>query len=78
MTTSRIGKTIGSRYLIEDLIGEGGMQYVYRAHDTLLSRKVALKTPKNNSATKRFRRSAIVAAKVNHHNVCSSDLSSIR
>lgn len=72
MTTSRIGKTIGSRYLIEDLIGEGGMQYVYRAHDTLLSRKVALKTPKNNSATKRFRRSAIVAAKVNHHNVAKT------
>lgn len=72
MTTSRIGQTIGSRYTIEEFIGEGGMQFVYKAHDTLLDRKVALKTPKNNSATKRFRRSAIVAAKVNHHNVAKT------
>lgn len=72
MTMSRIGQTVGSRYLVESFIGEGGMQYVYKAHDKLLNRKVALKTPKNNSATKRFRRSAIVAAKVNHHNVAKT------
>lgn len=72
MTISRVGQVIADRYKIEDFIGEGGMQYVYRAHDMLLGRKVALKTPKNNSATKRFRRSAIVAAKVNHHNVAKT------
>ncbi len=48
------------------------MQYVYKAQDTLMRRVVALKTPKNNSATKRFKRSAVVAAKVNHHNVAKT------
>nr|WP_208409133.1 serine/threonine-protein kinase [Xanthomonas sp. CFBP 8151] len=53
-------------------MAEGGMQYVYLARDTLTGREVALKTPKNSSATKRFRRSAIVAAKVNHPNVAKT------
>lgn len=66
------GDTVGSRYVVIGFIGQGGMQYVYKAHDTLMGRVVALKTPKNNSATKRFKRSAIVAAKVNHHNVAKT------
>ncbi|SGY83637.1 Protein kinase [Moritella viscosa] len=48
------------------------MQFVYLAHDSTLNRKVALKTPKNASAEKRFRRSAIVSAKVNHPNVAKT------
>lgn len=48
------------------------MQFVYAAKDKLADRVVALKTPKNNSATKRFRRSAVVAAKVNHPNVAKT------
>ena len=48
------------------------MQYVYKAYDQLLDKFVALKTPKNSSATKRFKRSAIVAARVNHHNVAKT------
>lgn len=72
MALHAAGNTIGERYTIHSLIGEGGMQYVYKAHDSLLDKFVALKTPKNNSATKRFKRSAIVAAKVNHHNVAKT------
>ncbi len=68
----RIGDLIGERYEIKRSIGEGGMQYVYEAHDNLVKRKVALKTPKNKSAEKRFNRSAIVAAKVNHPNVAKT------
>jgi serine/threonine protein kinase len=68
----KVGDVIGGRYLIERYIDEGGMQFVYAARDQLADRVVALKTPKNKSATKRFRRSAIVAAKVNHPNVAKT------
>jgi serine/threonine-protein kinase len=63
---------IGSRYRIDGFVGEGGMQFVYLAYDQLLGRMVALKTPKNASAEKRFRRSAVVSAKVNHPNVAKT------
>lgn len=66
------GDVIGGRYEILGFIGEGGMQFVYAATDRLTARRVALKTPKNKSATKRFRRSAVVAAKVNHPNVAKT------
>lgn len=66
------GDLIGDRYEIQNYLGEGGMQFVYVAHDQLTGRLVALKTPKNRSAQKRFRRSAIVAAKVNHPNVAKT------
>lgn len=48
------------------------MQFVYVARDQLTDRLVALKTPKNRSAQKRFRRSAIMAARVNHPNVAKT------
>lgn len=63
---------IGGRYVILRYLGEGGMQFVYVATDQLTDRLVALKTPKNKSAQKRFSRSAIVAAKVNHPNVAKT------
>lgn len=66
------GNVIGDRYEVRHYIDEGGMQYVYAALDRLTDRMVALKTPKNNSAQKRFRRSAIVAAMVNHPNVAKT------
>ena len=67
-----VGDLIGERYEIKYFVGEGGMQFVYAAHDRLIGRMVALKTPKNNSAIKRFKRSAVVAAKVNHPNVAKT------
>jgi eukaryotic-like serine/threonine-protein kinase len=63
---------IGERYEIKHYLDQGGMQFVYVARDQLTGREVALKTPKNPSAQKRFRRSAIVAAKVNHPNVAKT------
>jgi serine/threonine-protein kinase len=63
---------IGERYKVAGFVGEGGMQFVYAANDQVLQRKVAVKTPKNNSAKKRFERSAIVAARVNHPNVAKT------
>jgi serine/threonine protein kinase len=63
---------IGGRYKIEGYQDAGGMQEVYRAHDQALLRTVALKVPKNDSATKRFARSAAMSAKVTHPNVAKT------
>lgn len=70
--TLKPGDLIGGRYEIQHYIAEGGMQFVYAANDKVADRLVALKTPKNRSAMKRFKRSAIVAAKVNHPNVAKT------
>jgi eukaryotic-like serine/threonine-protein kinase len=67
-----IGDVIGDRYAVEGYVGAGGMQEVYKATDQLLSRTVALKVPKNSSAEKRFQRSAVVSARVNHANVAKT------
>ncbi len=39
----RAGEVIADRYELEELVGTGGMSSVYRAHDQLLERHVALK-----------------------------------
>lgn len=66
------GDLIGERYRIARYVGEGGMQEVYLARDLNLHRDVAIKTPKNTSADKRFERSAVVSARVNHPNVAKT------
>src|ERR1044072_9458286 len=38
-----VGELIAGRYELEELVGSGGMSSVYRAHDRLLERTVALK-----------------------------------
>lgn len=63
---------LGNRYNIIKKIGEGGMQNVFLAHDDILNRNVALKTPKNQSALKRFHRSAILSSRINHPNVAKT------
>jgi eukaryotic-like serine/threonine-protein kinase len=61
-----------NRYEIVKQIGEGGMQQVFAAHDTLLDKFVALKIPKNESAIKRFERSAQMSARVNDRHVAKT------
>lgn len=39
----RTGQTLAERYLLEELIGQGGMSSVYRAHDQALGRVVTIK-----------------------------------
>lgn len=57
---------VGERYLVKKFLDEGGMQEVYVAFDNVLQKAVALKAPKNSSAKKRFKESAVLSAKVNH------------
>lgn len=66
------GDEVGDRYRIDSFLGEGGMQFVYRAYDLVLERVVALKAPKDKFAEKRFKGSAILAARVNHPNVAKT------
>lgn len=61
-----------ARYTIEDLLGAGGMGEVYRAHDTTLRRKVALKVIHPDlqvpDAAERLVREARAAAALSHPN----------
>ena len=73
------------RYVIEERIGLGGLGEVYRAHDTRLLRKVAIKIIRRDrtsdweSATVRFMREARVAASLGHPNtVAIHDLGEVR
>lgn len=57
------------RYRLVELIGEGGMGQVFRAHDTVIGRDVAIKVLPPEMATlpgyqERFRREAQVAARL--------------
>jgi serine/threonine-protein kinase len=60
------------RYIIDEKIGQGGMQEVFRALDDKLRRSVALKVPLNQKAARRFKDSAVISAKVNHPNVAKT------
>jgi beta-lactam-binding protein with PASTA domain/tRNA A-37 threonylcarbamoyl transferase component Bud32 len=71
-----IGQELGGRYEIIDRIGGGGMALVYKAHDILLHRKVAIKVLRqqyvhDEEFIRRFRREAQSAASLSHPNVVS-------
>ncbi|MFE7121459.1 protein kinase, partial [Streptomyces sp. NPDC057654] len=66
----------GGRYMLRDLLGEGGMASVHLAHDTVLDRDVAIKTlhtelGREASFRERFRREAQSVAKLTHTNIVS-------
>ncbi|PYC22808.1 serine/threonine-protein kinase [Pseudomonas mosselii] len=63
---------VAQRYEILRHVGKGGMQDVFLAKDHLLQCEVALKTPQAGQVLRRFSQSAIIAAKVNHHNVAKT------
>jgi serine/threonine-protein kinase len=67
--------SLAGRYRLDSLIGQGGMGQVHAAFDTLLERKVAIKTLHQTSevdghARARFRREALAAAALDHPFIC--------
>jgi serine/threonine-protein kinase len=69
-----VGETIAGRYELEELVGHGGMSSVYKAHDTLLERNVALKVlheryNADEEFVERFKREARSVAQLQHPNI---------
>ncbi|RXI98057.1 Stk1 family PASTA domain-containing Ser/Thr kinase [Anaerobacillus alkaliphilus] len=69
-----IGKRINGRYQILETIGGGGMANVYKAHDAILNRTVAVKVLRpqfsdDEEFIRRFRREAQAATSLSHPNV---------
>src|SRR4030095_6451633 len=70
-----LGTRLQDRYRVDALLGEGGMGRVWRAHDTLLGRDVAVKELGTSAARETLRerwlREARAAARLNHVNLVS-------
>ena len=71
-----IGKTIDKKYLVQSVLGEGGMAVVYRAHHVQMERTVVIKVMQgwllsNRNSVERFERECKLTAKLNHPNIVS-------
>ena len=69
-----VGDVLAGRYELEELAGSGGMSTVFRAHDRVLERTVALKIlhqrySDEDEYVERFRREARMAAGLSHQNI---------
>ncbi len=71
---SWIGQTLGARYRIDEIIGQGGMSTVYKAYDPNLKRVVAVKMIHPHLAEDprfiiRFEEEAAAVAQLRHPNI---------
>jgi eukaryotic-like serine/threonine-protein kinase len=69
-----VGTKIAGRYELLEVVGHGGMSSVYKAHDELLERNVALKVLHEQYSTdedfvERFKREARSVAQLQHPNI---------
>ena len=69
-----VGEVLADRYELEELVGTGGMSSVFRAHDRLLDRKVALKVlheqyTEDDEYVARFKHEARSVATLSHPNI---------
>jgi len=69
-----VGEKIAGRYEVEEVVGRGGMSSVYKAHDSLLERHVALKIlhdhySSDEAFVERFKREARSVAQLQHPNI---------
>ena len=69
-----VGRTLGGRYEVREVLGRGGMSIVYRGFDHRLEREVAIKVIHHTGTSEqrdelraRFRREAGAAARIPHH-----------
>ncbi len=74
MTEPAPGVELGSRYLLEDIAGSGGMATVWRGRDLMLGRPVAVKVisdvlARDPACVTRFAREARTAARISHPNL---------
>ena len=72
--SSQLGTLLSGRYRLDAQIGAGGMSTVYRAFDTVLERRVAIKLMHREIAAdtdqlERFRREARAVAQLNHPHI---------
>jgi serine/threonine protein kinase len=70
----RVGTTIGGRYYLRRLCGEGAMGRVYEGHHVEIGRRVAVKILHSNfrntpDVVERFRREARAASRIGHPNI---------
>jgi serine/threonine protein kinase len=71
-----VGTVVDGRYLVTEVLGEGGVGRVYLAEHVRISRKVALKVLRNAfgldvDAVARFHREAANASQILHPNVAA-------
>jgi len=77
MSELNAGTVVAGRYRIISMIGSGGMANVYKAHDSVSHRNVALKVLKSEYATdaefvRRFRSEAQAVLNLSHDNIVRS------
>lgn len=70
-----VGTTLGGRYRIRGILGEGGMGTVFEAEHLALGRLVAIKVlhpdqAKRHVAVRRFQKEARAAGTIGHPNIC--------
>src|SRR5260370_32332751 len=68
------GDELGSRFLINDLLGEGGMGRVYKATDRELGREIAIKVllselTSDAQVIQRFKHELLLASRISHRNI---------
>jgi len=71
-----VGTTVGGRYQVQKLVGQGGMGALYAAEHIDIGRKVAIKVLNRDFRVSddiflRFKNEAKLAATLNHNNICS-------
>jgi len=73
-TDPLIGRILGERFLVQELLGQGGSGTIYRAEHVTLRRKVAIKVLHNelsrdDLAIERFRREATTVAEIDNEHI---------